>query len=270
MVYISAFLEATLYQKSDYLELFRDYRTGLEWLPKTIFLNQYEDSNCKYVCSFEEDINLKTTTSKTGEISTLHLTVWKESMVPLKWGEQDTRAVFVGWNKKEMDSLTGSYTITIEAGNEHMTDISSRLIFSLAESKESSNPHPDSTDNNKGKLKDKKEGEKKSDKKKDSEKKDSLDFTIILKDNNNYIVQSPLSHYSYLQPQLEAKIMKADFMTKTAKSEIVFQTFFLPLADFKEKNPAFNPDAIKEISFVFDRTGEGVIVIDNIGFWRKE
>jgi hypothetical protein len=264
MVYISAFLEATLYQKSDYLELFRDYRTGLEWLPKTIFLNQYEDSNCKYVCSFEEDINLKTTTSKTGEISTSNLTVWKESMVPLKWGEQDTRAVFVGWNKKEMDSLTGSYTITIEAGNEHMTDISSRLIFSLAESKESSNPHPDSTDNNKGKLKDNKEDEKKSD-----EKKDSLDFTIILKDNNNYIVQLPLSHYSYLQPQLEAKIIKADFMTKTAKSEIVFQTFFLPLADFKEKNPAFSPDALKEISFVFDRTGEGVIVIDNIGFWRK-
>ena len=140
-----------------------------------------------------------------------------------------------------------------------MTDISSRLIFSIAESKESSNPHPDSTDNNKGKLKDKKEGEK----------KDSLDFTIVLKDNNNYIVQLPLSHYSYLQSQLEAKIMKADLMTKTAKSEIVFQTFFLPLADFKEKNPAFNPDAIKEISFVFDRTGEGVIVIDNIGFWRK-
>jgi len=254
MVYISAFLEATLLQKSDYLELFRDYRTGPDWLPKTIFLNQYEDSNCKYVCSFEEDINLKTTTLKTGEISASNLTVWKESMVPLKWGEQDTRAVFVGWNKKEMDSLTGNYTITIEAGNELSTDTSTRLIFSLAESKESSNPHPDSTDNKKGNIKD---------------KKDSLDFTIFLKDNNNYSVQLPLSHYSYLQPQLEAHIMKADFMTKTAKSEIVFQTFFLPLADFKEKDPDFNPYAIKEISFVFDRTGEGVIVIDNIGFWRK-
>lgn len=289
MVYISAFLEATLHLKTGYLELFRDYRTGLDWLPETIFLNQYEDSKCKYVCSFEEDINLKTTTLKTGEISTANLTVWKESMVPLKWGEQDTRAVYVGWNKKEMDSLTGNYTITIEADNELMTDTSSQLIFSLAESKESSNPHPVSanlsdnekkTNNNKKVgLKDKKSGEtennvkadskKKDDKKKDDEKKDSLDFTIVIKDFNNHTVQLPLSHYSYLQPQLEANIMKADFMTKTAKSEIVFQTFFLPLADFKEKDPGFSPDAIKEIHFVFDRTEEGVVVIDNVGFWRK-
>ena len=334
MVYISAFLEATLNQKYGYLGLFRDWRTGLNWLPKTVFLNQYEDSDCKFVCSFEEDINLKTTTLKNGGITSSNLTVWKESMVPLKWGEQDTRAVFVGWNLKATDSLTGSYTITIESGDELKTDTTDWLIFSIAESKESSNPHSkdqseenDSNDNLKkddknnsddvmvknsissisdksdinenkksdnrkeklrkrrtekeenekvksGEMKnsenkdaEKKENKKKEDEKKEGEKKDSLDFTIVLKDYHGNSVQLPLSQYSYLQPQLEAKIMKADFMTKTAKSEIVFQTFFLPLADFKEKNPAFTPDNIKEISFVFNKTGEGVIVIDNIGFW---
>jgi len=296
-VYITAFLEATLRKKSGYLDLFRDWRTGLNWLPETVFQNQYEDSDCKFVCSFEEDINLKTTTLKNGEISSSDLTVWKESTVPLKWGEQDTRAVFVGWNKKETDSLTGNYTVTIEPGDQPKADTSGWLIFSIAESKESSNPHP--KDQQKDNEKDKKTGEKKKDdkktgekiedekkdsteindkkvdskkvdsKKKDSEKKDSFDFTIVLKDNNNDSVQLPLSHYSYLQRQLEAKIMKADFMTKTAKSEIVFQTFFLPLADFREMNPEFNSDSIKEISFVFDRTGEGVVVIDNIGFRRK-
>jgi hypothetical protein len=282
-VYISAFLEATLNQKSGYLPLFQDYRTGLDWLPETIFLNQYEDSNCEYICSFEEDINLKTTTLKTGEISTSNLTVWKESLVPLKWGEQDTRAVYVGWNIKETDSLAGNYTITVESAGELKTDNSSHLVFSIAESKESSNPHSkkgknenqkdpalsDSTDLN---IKGGKTGDGKkvrSGDKQNEEKKDSLDFTIVLKDFNSCIVQLPLSHYSYLQHQLEAKIMKADFMTKTAKSEIVFQTFFLPLADFKEIKPEFNPDAIEEISFVFDRTGEGVVVIDNIGFWKK-
>jgi hypothetical protein len=252
-------------------------------LPKTVFLNQYEDSDCKFVCSFEEDINLKTTTLKNGGITSSNLTVWKESMVPLKWGEQDTRAVFVGWNLKATDSLTGSYTITIEPGSELKTDTTNCLIFSVAESKESSNPHSkdqseendsnDNMDKNDKNTPDdvmvKNSASSNSDKSdiNGNKERDSLDFTIVLKDYWGNSVQLPLSQYSYLQPQLEAKIMKADFMTKTAKSEIVFQTFFFPLADFKEKNPAFTPDNIKEISFVFDKTGEGVIVIDNIGFW---
>jgi hypothetical protein len=305
-VYISAFLEATLNQKSDYLELFRDYRSGLDWLPTTIYLNLYEDSNNKYICSFEEDIDLTTTTMKSGHISASNLTVWKERMVPLKWGDQDTRAVYTGWNKEEMDSLTGSYTITFEVNNELMPDTSTWLVFALAESKESSNPHAKVKDkenqngdneakNNKINTKEndkiswgvndhgqinsveinvkenKKSDErnKKSKDKKNEEKKDSLDFTIVLKDTNNCTIQLPLSHYSYLQPQLEAKIMKADFMTKEAKSEIVFQTFFFPINDFKKKNPGFNPGGIKEIGFVFDRTEEGVVLIDNIGFWKK-
>jgi hypothetical protein len=286
-VYISAFLEATMNQKPEYLELFRDWRSGLDWLPETVYLNQYEDSDCKFVCTFEEDIDLETTTLKNRGISSSNLTVWKESMVPLKWGEQETRAVFTGWNLKETDSLTGSYTISFEPGNKPETDTTKYLILSIAESKESSAPHAkekidessssDTTTKlmknsiaSKGnKANNKKEIDQKGEKKKDNEKKDSLDFTIILKDYNNTSVQLPLSHYSYIQHQLEAKMMKADFLTKTAKSEMVFQTFFMPLADFKRINAVFDPAGIKEISFVYDRTPDGVIVIDNIGFWGE-
>lgn len=292
-VYISAFLEATLNQKPGYLELFRDWRSGLDWLPETVYLNQYEDSDCKFVCTFEEDIDLETTTLKNRGISSSNLTVWKESLVPLKWGEQDTRAVFTGWNLKETDSLTGSYTISFEPGNKPETDTTKYLVLSIAESKESSTPHAkEKIDENssgdtttklmknsmasKGnKTNNKKEIDQKGEKKKDNEKKendkkDSLDFTIILKDYNNTSVQLPLSHYSYIQPQLVAKLMKADFLTKTAKSEIVFQTFFLPLADFKKINQSFDPAGIKEINFIFDRIPEGVLVIDNIGFWGMQ
>jgi hypothetical protein len=43
----------------------------------------------------------------------------------------------------------------------------------------------------------------------------------------------------------------------------------MPLADFKRINAVFDPAGIKEISFVYDRTPDGVIVIDNIGFWGE-
>jgi len=281
-VFISAFLEATLHGKHEYLAIFRDWRTGIDWLPETIYLNQYEDSNCKFICSFEEDIDLTTPTCRNGLIKVENLTVWKEKMTPLKWGEQDTRAVFIGWNLKEMDSLIGSYTVSFKPEDEVLPGLYDDLVFSLAESKESSNPHPDEEENIKTDAKKKRnensfeplntlnlKTENKEEKsEKEKKKKDSLDFTIVLKDTNDNTVELPLSHYAFLQPQLETKIMKADFMTKTAKSEIVFQTFFFPLKDFRNENPAFNPEAVGEIRFVFNRTNEGVVVIDDIGFWK--
>ena len=283
-VYISAFLEATLHGAHDYLALFRDWRTGRNWLPETIYLNQYEDSHCYYICSFEEDIDLTTTTVKNGSIRMNHLTVWKERMVPLKWGQQDTRGVYVGWNMEEMDSLTGYYMITFKLEDEDVPGVNDCLIFSVAESKESSNPHPreeqknNSTETNKNKNKGKKINSesvdtlnvKKNDKDKDSdkedEKTDSLDFSVALKDIHGNIAQLPLSHIAFMQPQMETKIMKADFMTKNVNSEIVFQTFFFHLKDFIVENPAFSPSVINEIKFVFDKTGKGVVVIDDVGF----
>lgn len=283
-VYISAFLEATLHGTQDYLALFRDWRTGLDWLPETIYLTQYEDSHCHFICSFEEDIDLTTTTVKNGSIMMNNLTVWKERMVSLKWGQQDNRGVYVGWNIEEMDSLTGSYVITFKLEDEDKPGVNDCLIFSVAESEESSNPHPREEQKNiqnEGNINNSKENEmnsvsvdtlnlnkdnKEKDIKEKEEKTDSLDFSVSLKDINGNIAQLPLSHNAFLQPQLETKIMKADFMTKNDKSEIVFQTFFFHLKDFMGKNPAFNPSAVNEIKFVFDRTGEGVVVIDDIGF----
>jgi hypothetical protein len=62
--------------------------------------------------------------------------------------------------------------------------------------------------------------------------------------------------------------MKADFMTDIATSDLVFQVFFFPLSSFMEKNETLDIGRLQEIRFVFDRTGEGVVVIDNIGFWK--
>lgn len=194
--------------------------------------------------------------------------------------------IALGWNIEEMDSLIGSYIISFKLEDEVNPGVNDYLIFSLAESKESSNPHPgeEQTNNQNKKNKNNNKGneiisefsntlnlknaDKEEELKEDEEKKDSLDFSIVLKETNGYVAQLPLSHYAFLQSQLEIKIMKADFMTKNAKSEIVFQTFFYPLRDFIGENPVFNPSANDEIRFVFVKTSEGVVVIDDIGFWK--
>ena len=64
--------------------------------------------------------------------------------------------------------------------------------------------------------------------------------------------------------------MKADFMTDIARSDLVFQVFFYPLSSFLEKNNALDVERLSEIQFVFDRTKDGVVVFDNIAFWKDQ
>jgi len=263
-VFISAFLEATLNGKIGYFNLFRDYRSGMNWIPETVYLNQYEDPACEFICTFDEDLNVISTTLEGGEIQSENLTVWKELTVPLKRGTQATRAVYAGWNMEESDSLPAVLSISQHGTNKISTDENSYLYFVLAEARENSNPHP-------------KEDEENPDKKgnpvkqaEDEKKKEPIDLTIVLSDSEGQAAALPLSAYSYLSRQLEPKLMKADFMTDFAKSDLVFQVFFYPLRTFKEQNTLLDIGHIQEIRFVFDRTEEGVVVIDNIGFWKDQ
>lgn len=75
-VYISAFLEATLHGELGYLPLFRDHRQGWEWLPDTIYINQYEDAGTRLVSTYQEDINVATTTLPGGTQEGENLAVW--------------------------------------------------------------------------------------------------------------------------------------------------------------------------------------------------
>jgi cobalamin biosynthesis protein CobT len=149
----------------------------------------------------------------------------------------------------------------------------------MADAKENSNPHPEEEENpnkkensnkqadesgsNEESVDDKEETE-------DKEKKGPIDLTIILVDSAGQAAALPLSTYSFLSRQLEPKLMKADFMTDVAKSDLVFQVFFYLLSTFREQNNRLDIGHIQEIRFVFDRTEEGVVVIDNIGFWKDQ
>jgi len=262
-VFISAFLEATLKGKAGYLNLFRDYRSGINWLPGTIFLNQYEDPGCEFICTFDEDLNVISTTLEGGEIHSENLTVWKERVVPLKRGTQATRAVYAGWNQKSTDSLPGVLNIMQPGENQISTDENSYLYFVMADARENSNPHPGEEEENPA---NKENSHKHAE---DEEKKEPIDLTIVLVDSAGQVADLPLSTYSYLSRQLEPKLMKADFMTDVAKSDLVFQVFFYPLSAFREQNSGLDIGHINEIRFVFNRTEEGVVVIDNIGFWKN-
>lgn len=302
-VYISAFLETTLKNNSSYLPLFTDARTGKDWLPETIYLNQFEDSNTEFISTFDDDFDVTTTVKDSSNIYSTNLTVWSEKQIPSKWGNKPNRGLFLGWHyKKENikawkaidstvktpvhDSLIANYSIKFLKGISK-TDSSSVFVFSMSESKGSTNPKSsgkwvdDTKENNNTEKnesndssneddnensKDEDEDEDEKDKAKKGE--DPIDFSIQLKDNLGETVYFPLSNFLALQRRLNTKVWKMDY-NDSAKSESVMQLFSFPIEDMLTINPNFNGKQITEIKFIFDRTDKGLVVIDNIGFMKQ-
>ncbi|HDJ34044.1 MAG TPA: hypothetical protein ENF21_08110 [Bacteroidetes bacterium] len=277
-VFISAFLELTLNERHEYLPLFMDYRTGRHWLPETVYLNQFEDSRISFICDFEEDLDLSTVSSGQGHISGENLTVWKEKLVPLKWGPHDTRGVYLGWNPEASGSAVAAYHIDVDSYSCRRSDM---LVFSLADAGEDSRPErswleKDSAENGpegmEGELQENKEAQE-DDREKEEEEKESRpppDLTLELTDRLGNRASVALGAYMPLQPKPEAKIMKWQLLTEQPSSEIVFQAYGIPIARFTEANPQFDPGGLARISLVFDRSGEGVVVLDNLGIRKGE
>ena len=285
-VYIGAFLDITLKDKKEYLPLFVDPRKGKDWLPETIYLSQFEDSNLELVANFDEDFDVSTITLEGGQVSTENLTVWREQEIKLKWQEKGSRALFVGWDydfekkgqtmESVADSLLASYTINLPPTAIDSTGV---LVFSLAESKEKSNPKTEgkwikgleneNTTNEEEEEEDTEdEDEEEEDEDKD-EPKAPIDFTIQLKDSLGQQIAFPLSTFSPLQRTIEVIITKTGFIKDDKESEKVYQTFYFPFEELQKRHPNFNFTRIETLRFVFDKNENGVISIDNIGFMKR-
>ena len=296
-VYISAFLETTLKDNKVYQPLFTDARKGKDWLPETIYLNQYEDASFKVLANFDEDFDVSTTTTKKGAISSEYLSVWREQEIKLKWGEKGSRAAYLGWYYDDLeegdiipDSIPrSSYTIKIATPLKAI-DSTSLFTFSMAESTEDANPKSrgkwidedpeedekdealenEQSDNEEENEVDEIDESEEEEEEEDKDKpKEPIDFSIQMTDASGEVVYFPLSQFSALQRELNVRIWKSQFITNEDESENIFQTFSYPLIDLIEDNPSFDLSTLQRIDFIFDKTLEGVIVIDNIGF-RKE
>jgi dienelactone hydrolase len=252
-VYISAFLEATLHENPAYLPLFRDARTGRAWLPETVYLSRYHDSRTVIVADYEEDVDLTTASVDGATFRGSHQTLWNERLVPLKRGNQQTSAVYLGWDTPAMGQ-PAAYRLDLGESGIRPSATGS-LIFSLADG--NMNPNP----NRLGKPVERPvdDGEN---------GRQHLDLTIELVDAAGNVARLPLSHFSLLQPQIEFYTRKARLLESrdAQPGEIIFQSYDFPLVDFQATNPQFDPGQLVEIGFVFDRNERGVVVLDEIGF----
>src|SRR5579864_8233166 len=258
--YISAFLEATLHDRREYVPLFQDWRVARGWLPDTLYINRYQASSYVPLAGFQEDADITTTTAPGGRIAGENLSIWREGRIPWRQGDRDYNGVFLGWNRAKR-APAASYAITLPEGAavKWQLGAASAVELSVASLDEDA-PLP-------GKKKDE-------DKKPDESKKkdrESPDFTIELEAADGAIVRAPVSRFAAVPPPLKEKFTKLDPMEEAAYEkdwEPVFQTVRIPLSSFQSANGSkpFDPRKLNTVRLKFDRTPMSVICISAVGF----
>jgi dienelactone hydrolase len=252
-VFLSAFVEAAVRGEPGYRALFRDHRRGAAWLPAVVCLQQYEDATTLVLADYEEDIDLTTGRAPGTRLLGENLSDWKEREAELRWGSLDTRAVWLGWNREKARDLATYSLLLPEPGVEAGPD--AVIAFHLADAKQDPSPPLG-------------EEKKKDARKEDEGRKDEgpklIDLTVEVEDASGRTSRLPLGRFRPLQPQVEARVAKAAWMASEKPSELVFDSFELPLAAFREAAPQLDPSSLRAVRFLFDRTEKGVVVLDDL------
>lgn len=268
-VAISAFLEVSLRGDRRYLPLFRDHRTAASWLPVDRYISRFEDSTFRNLADFEEDVDVTTASAAGARLAGEGLAVWREEL--LDWRQADRRfsqengVVYLGWRAPEAEAASYTLALPAELAAEWGVGPATLLVFSAADSGDEP-PEPDE------------EGEEESDGEEEEESEGAgeegerapLDFTVELETLDGQVARLPLSRFRALSIPLEARFTKlwagAEETIYGDAWEPTLQTFELPLAAFAAAAPGFDPARLAAVRFVFDRTPEGVLIVDRIGF----
>ncbi|MFE4712905.1 alpha/beta hydrolase [Paenibacillus sp. NPDC056722] len=246
-VYVSAFLETTLLGKDEYRGMFRDYRSGLQWLPDTAYYSRFQGGDYRTLVNFDEDRNKYT--AGIGTASAQGMT-WTEELA--KDREDKSKTTYgVVLKRTAEKGEEAYYRVKWKEEDAAPLDLSEAegLSFSLA----NRNADDDEEENEESSL--------------------APEVEVELTDSNDTSARLPLSeimdvlplpHTQFtLLPWLEERVSDGKYGDPT---EAVFQTYELPFERFQEVEPALEPENLTEITFYLEEKGDK-IMLDDIGFY---
>lgn len=254
-VYVSAFLEATLHHQKQYLPLFHDYRTGLGWLPETLYFNRYESGKFVSWARFDEDANRMSI--PLGGTAVGKEVEWKEEEAKnrSKSGKGTRGAVL---ERDGKDTAASIYSISWESAapsNDEAIDSSKLQYISFSLSDRSYELQAE-------------DGETK------NAEPSKLDIDVEIEGADGVISYVPLSKFMSILPLPETKYTLLPWLDLNLSdgkykepTEAVFQTYMIPLSSFTEANPMLDlTSGIKRLTFRITG-GPGMIMLDDIGIY---
>jgi len=243
-VYVSAFIDAVLKEKSGYEGLFRDYRAGGEWLPSASYVNRYEDESFVPLARFDEDQN-KTLAVSDSEI-TAEGVQWSEgNALDRERNSKGTRGAVLEWP----EGKGGFYSIKLSDRYRNQlssSDHPSILTFSLANLERDLREEGGVTKVPKIQI----------------ELETVAGSRIMLPLSDFMPVVAPPHSQFTIAPWMEARIKGGKYKES---AEPVFQTYRLPLEQFEQAGFAIEASNLASITFHLQR-GPGKVMLDDIGF----
>ncbi|QFT88655.1 Alpha/beta hydrolase family protein [Bacillus sp. THAF10] len=242
--YISAFLDATLKNQSEYKTLFTKKQAAASFIPTDPLRIQYEDASFDPVANFEEDVDVLTSSSG-GDLNGYNLSVWKEMNLLLRNQEkQENQVVKLGWR-----SNTSRYTLQIPEGISSSFEKDTVLRFDAIQAHKQrydfyNIPLPEGYENK------------------------AIPISVSLKPKGVGDFDSRIRKTMFIDPTYTTKLYRFEWWNKRIGNqyEHMLQTYELPISFLKESFPDIEYQDIEEISFEFNQTESGLILLDNIGF----
>ncbi len=303
LVYVTAFVEANLKGRSEYLPLFRDHRVIGGWLPKTMYITQFQESSFRPLATFEEDIDVTTGTPKGVETRGDSLATWKENVLPFRYrttpsqtSTQENQAVWLGWNNRiagEDTTRTGPparfvLSLPEPLPEELDLDESTTLDFMLTALDQEPGPRKDPDAEAEEGGEEKEGGEKRgrrrrwlripnpfsglfSGDEKEEEEKAPLRLSVQVWDTDGNSGKVLLNDYGPVRRPIEIRIARRDDHQFQGNTEMVLQSYSIPLRDFvTASRGAVDLTRLGEVTFVFDESVSGTVVLDEVGFSRMD
>lgn len=305
LIYVTAMLESTLKGKKEYLPLFRDHRVAGGWLPETMYITQFQESSFCPLATFEEDIDVTTGTEDGVKIRGDSLGSWKEDVLPFRSRSgpsssytQENQAVWLGWNNRITGSDTtrmgppAAYALSLPPGlpGRWQLDSGTTLDFMLTALDGAPGPREDpqaEREEEPGEGEGAEEGRgwwprfKKffaglvpefGEESEEDEEEPPLSLSVKLVDQSGNTGRVLLNRYGPVREPITIRIQRRRDQRYRGDSEMVLQSYSIPLSDFSEGSSGSGLDLsrLREVRFVFDESPKGRIVLDEVGLSRMD
>jgi len=298
LVYVTAFMEANLKGRIEYLPLFRDHRVIGGWLPRTMYITQFRESSFRPLATYEEDIDVTTGAGGGVTIRGDSLATWKEDVLPFRAyresstaSTQENQAVWLGWNNRIAGEDTtrmgppAAYAFSLPADLPERWALDGRttLDFMLTALDQTPGPRKDPEKEEAGESREgrgrrgggwkipnpfgflTRGGEK------EVEPKPPLRLSVEAVDGSGNSGKVLLNRYGPVRRPIEIRLSRRADQEYQGRSEMVLQSYSIPLTDLVEASGGtLDLSTLREVRFLFDESPAGAVVLDDVGFSRMD
>lgn len=240
----TAFLNASLKGQNEYRRFFQAPWEGQHWLPaENILLTRYQDDSFIPLQTFKNVADKERIKVEGAALKVSGFSKWGLENLTLRDGTtaQNMTVARLEWSA----GSEPAYAISLPAGAAEGWGLTTadQITFSMTHAQP---------------------GQK------------DLEVVIELVDANGVIASLPLSSVAPIQPLLVTRLAKTDWLGSLLLPNLQFatpwekmlQTYCLPLAEFVNANPAFDPARLRAITLRFSAGQGGQVYLDAIGFLR--